>query len=410
MTTRIFARRPSAADAGRRDRAATLECPLCRREWPRRRAPAAGLAADLVRLVLANTPGWQPEPRPLPRLRGALRRRARVPSRPRRRFETPGRPSCPPPCASARSTSTAAAASPSPSSTRVLRPSRSRRAERPHRPVRGHHQLAAAARGHRAARRLELARHDDLGRRLRERPSLERLLPRRRLRGAARAGQGRAHEPHPARQHPARPRLGDPQPRAVRHPHRQRELRRRLRGVLPAPTGCPRPRSAPRAAGSSSAPRSGNQGHLPGHPVLPPASAPSALTVGGLDDQNRLAFAGYEMYHSSYGPTVDGLQKPEVIAPGIWVAAPILPGTPDRRPGRSCSRTSPARATASCRRSSRRTRGSTPTSTPRPPSTPSSSASSSGPSSRATTSSPAPTSTSTAPASRRRSSPRSRRR
>jgi serine protease AprX len=62
--------------------------------------------------------------------------------------------------------------------------------------------------------------------------------------------------------------------------------------------------------------------------VIPPASAPSVLTVGGLDDKNRLAFAGYEMYHSSYGPTIDGLQKPEVIAPGIWVAAPILPGTP----------------------------------------------------------------------------------
>jgi serine protease AprX len=72
----------------------------------------------------------------------------------------------------------------------------------------------------------------------------------------------------------------------------------------------------------------GNLGHVPGHPVLPPASAPSALTVGGLDDQNRLAFAAYGMYHSSFGPTVDGLQKPEVIAPGIWVAAPILPGTP----------------------------------------------------------------------------------
>jgi len=71
----------------------------------------------------------------------------------------------------------------------------------------------------------------------------------------------------------------------------------------------------------------GNQGQAPGHPVLPPASAPSALTVGGVDDHNRLAFAGYDMYHSSYGPTVDGLQKPEVIAPGIWVAAPILPGT-----------------------------------------------------------------------------------
>jgi len=72
----------------------------------------------------------------------------------------------------------------------------------------------------------------------------------------------------------------------------------------------------------------GNLGQLPGHPVLPPASAPSVLTVGGLDDKNRLSFAGYDMYHSSYGPTIDGLQKPEVIAPGIWVAAPILPGTP----------------------------------------------------------------------------------
>ena len=34
------------------------------------------------------------------------------------------------------------------------------------------------------------------------------------------------------------------------------------------------------------------------------------------------------MYRSSYGPTIDGFQKPEVIAPGIWVAAPILPHTP----------------------------------------------------------------------------------
>jgi serine protease AprX len=72
----------------------------------------------------------------------------------------------------------------------------------------------------------------------------------------------------------------------------------------------------------------GNRGREPRHPVLPPASAPSVLTVGGLDDKNRLVFAGYDMYHSSYGPTLDGLQKPEVIAPGIWVAAPILPGTP----------------------------------------------------------------------------------
>ena len=72
----------------------------------------------------------------------------------------------------------------------------------------------------------------------------------------------------------------------------------------------------------------GNAGHMPGHPVLPPASAPSAIAVGGLDDQNSLDRARHGMYRSSYGPTVDGLQKPEVIAPGIWVPAPILPHTP----------------------------------------------------------------------------------
>jgi serine protease AprX len=50
--------------------------------------------------------------------------------------------------------------------------------------------------------------------------------------------------------------------------------------------------------------------------------------VGGLDDQNSTDRARRGMYRSSYGPTIDGLQKPELIAPGIWVAAPILPHTP----------------------------------------------------------------------------------
>lgn len=72
----------------------------------------------------------------------------------------------------------------------------------------------------------------------------------------------------------------------------------------------------------------GNAGHLPGHPVFPPASAPSAIAVGGLDDNNSLDRKDYSMYRSSYGPTVDGLQKPELIAPSIWIPAPILPGTP----------------------------------------------------------------------------------
>lgn len=72
----------------------------------------------------------------------------------------------------------------------------------------------------------------------------------------------------------------------------------------------------------------GNAGHLPTHPVIPPASAPSCIAIGGLDDSNSINRAKRGMYRSSYGPTIDGLQKPEVIAPSIWVPAPILPNTP----------------------------------------------------------------------------------
>jgi serine protease AprX len=81
----------------------------------------------------------------------------------------------------------------------------------------------------------------------------------------------------------------------------------------------------------------GNAGMAPGHPVIPPASSPSAISVGGLDDQNSLDRARRGMYRSSYGPTIDGLQKPEIIAPGIWVAAPILPATPTAAEAQLCS-------------------------------------------------------------------------
>ena len=72
----------------------------------------------------------------------------------------------------------------------------------------------------------------------------------------------------------------------------------------------------------------GNAGHLPNHPVFPPAASPSAIAVGGLDDHNSINRAHRGMYRSSFGPTVDGFQKPEIIAPSIWVPAPILPNTP----------------------------------------------------------------------------------
>ena len=70
----------------------------------------------------------------------------------------------------------------------------------------------------------------------------------------------------------------------------------------------------------------GNSGHRAEHHVLPPASAPSVVAVGGLDDGGEGRRSWH--YHSSFGLTIDGLQKPEIIAPAIWVAAPILPGTP----------------------------------------------------------------------------------
>lgn len=71
----------------------------------------------------------------------------------------------------------------------------------------------------------------------------------------------------------------------------------------------------------------GNEGYRDGAGVLPPASTPAVITVGGLNDKNTLHTGDNEMYRSSYGPTVDGVQKPEVIAPSIFVAAPILPET-----------------------------------------------------------------------------------
>jgi serine protease AprX len=72
----------------------------------------------------------------------------------------------------------------------------------------------------------------------------------------------------------------------------------------------------------------GNAGHEHNHPVVPPASAPAVITVGGMNDEGNPKLGKFSTYHSSYGPTIDGLQKPEVVAPAIWVAAPLLPGTP----------------------------------------------------------------------------------
>ena len=68
----------------------------------------------------------------------------------------------------------------------------------------------------------------------------------------------------------------------------------------------------------------GNTGH---RIIVPPASAPSAITVGGLNDQNHLDPRYRRMYWSSYGRGINGVRKPDIIAPAIWLAAPMLPKT-----------------------------------------------------------------------------------
>ena len=69
---------------------------------------------------------------------------------------------------------------------------------------------------------------------------------------------------------------------------------------------------------------SGNDG---ARRLSPPATAPDALTIGGLDDKNNFDPAEMEVWHSNYGDSVTGRSKPELVAPSIWVAAPILPCT-----------------------------------------------------------------------------------
>ena len=64
--------------------------------------------------------------------------------------------------------------------------------------------------------------------------------------------------------------------------------------------------------------------------IKPPANSPHVIAIGGIDDNNELAPDNVHAYHSSYGNTVDGLMKPELVANAIWIAAPILPGTKEK--------------------------------------------------------------------------------
>lgn len=59
--------------------------------------------------------------------------------------------------------------------------------------------------------------------------------------------------------------------------------------------------------------------------LVPPATAREAITVGGVDDKNNFNESEADMWHSNYGSSAIGIPKPELVAPSIWVVAPVLP-------------------------------------------------------------------------------------
>ncbi|HEY6147042.1 MAG TPA: S8 family serine peptidase, partial [Thermoanaerobaculia bacterium] len=82
----------------------------------------------------------------------------------------------------------------------------------------------------------------------------------------------------------------------------------------------------------------GNAGCTSEHAPVPPASAPSVITVGGYHDWTSEEGRSIALYCSSFGSTPDGVQKPDLLAPAMEVAAPILQGTPEYRTAEALTR------------------------------------------------------------------------
>jgi len=68
-------------------------------------------------------------------------------------------------------------------------------------------------------------------------------------------------------------------------------------------------------------------GNTPGNPVFPPASAPSALTVGGYDDHCHLDPSVWSLYPTTWGLTGNGDWKPDLLGAAARLAGPLLPET-----------------------------------------------------------------------------------
>ncbi len=67
-------------------------------------------------------------------------------------------------------------------------------------------------------------------------------------------------------------------------------------------------------------------GNAPGMAPEAPGSSPYAITVGGQDDRATPSSRMGGVWPSSHGST-NGVAKPDLLAPAIWLPAPMLPGT-----------------------------------------------------------------------------------
>lgn len=71
----------------------------------------------------------------------------------------------------------------------------------------------------------------------------------------------------------------------------------------------------------------GNEGPNPGS-ISTPGIYPGAITVGAYDSKGTPTLADDTVWkNSSQGPTIDGVQKPDVLAPGVAIFGPLSAGS-----------------------------------------------------------------------------------
>ncbi len=72
----------------------------------------------------------------------------------------------------------------------------------------------------------------------------------------------------------------------------------------------------------------GNEGSNGAHTIATPGILPTAITVGAIDDGGTLDPSDDQLTRfSSKGPSVDGLPKPDVVAPGQRIFGPLSPSS-----------------------------------------------------------------------------------